>query len=143
MTNSGSSAAKNISDIQSGEGVRKLVDSFYGNARKDKLLGPVFEEAIDDWQHHLPTMYQFWERMLFGIDEYAGNPLEKHFKLPIEAAHFTRWIKIFNFTVDGNFSGAKAERAKMLAKNIAGTFQMRMGITPENLNFSSGKYSQY
>jgi Truncated hemoglobins len=60
---------------------------FYGNARQDELLGPIFDEAIDDWKHHLPTMYQFWERLLFGVEEYTGNPFEKHLNLPIQAIH--------------------------------------------------------
>lgn len=134
--------SKNLNDIQSGEGVCLLVDSFYGNARQDELLGPIFDEAIDDWKHHLPTMYQFWERLLFGVEEYTGNPFEKHLNLPIQAIHFTRWMEIFKMTVDENFSGVKADEAKRLARNISGTFQLRMGIKPENLNFSSGKYSQ-
>lgn len=137
-----SSPPSNTSDIQSGEGIRRMVDSFYGNARQDPLLGPIFEQAISDWQDHLPTMYQFWERLLFGFSDYNGNPFQKHLSLSLEAKHFTMWIKIFIQTIDENFSGPKAEEVKRLAKNIAGSFQLRMGITPENNNFEAIKYSR-
>ena len=117
-------------DIRSGEGVQLLVYSFYSNARQDPLLGPVFERAISNWQEHLPTMYQFWERLLFGLSDYSGNPFQKHLNLSLGKEHFTIWVKIFIRTIDENFSGLKAEEAKRLAKNIAGSFQVRMGITP-------------
>ena len=130
-------------DIQSSKDIRLLVDSFYGNAKKDPLLGPTFEQAISDWQDHLPTMYQFWERLLFGLSDYSGNPFQKHLNLSLGKEHFTIWVKIFIRTIDENFSGLKAEEAKRLAKNIAGSFQLRMGITPENHDFEAIKYSRH
>lgn len=133
---------KRLGDIQSGEGIKLLVNSFYGNARQDEQLEPIFDEAIDNWDHHLPTMYQFWEKLLFGIEEYTGNPFQKHLSLNLQASHFTAWVRIFIQTVDENFSGPKAEEAKRLAKNIAGSFQLRMGITPENNDFENVQYSR-
>jgi len=131
-----------LGDIVSGNGVEIMVNSFYSNARQDELLGPIFEQAITDWQDHLPTMYQFWERLLFGFSLYEGNPFQKHLNLSLEAKHFTMWIKIFIQTIDQNFSGPKAEEAKRLAKNIAGSFQLRMGITPEHNNFEAVQYTR-
>lgn len=119
-----------------------MVDSFYANARQDPLLGPVFEKAISNWQDHLPTMYQFWERLLFGLNDYNGNPFQKHLNLSLESHHFTAWVKIFIKTIDDNFSGIKAEEAKSFARNIAGSFQLRMGITPETQDFEAIKYSR-
>jgi hemoglobin len=141
MYDSGSPGNKR--DIQSGEGIQLMVDSFYRNARQDSLLGPIFEKAISDWQDHLPTMYQFWERLLFGFSNYEGNPFQKHLSLSLEAKHFTMWLKIFIQTIDKNFSGLKAEEAKRLARNIAGSFQLRMGISPENHDFEAIKYSRH
>ena len=138
--NNSDSPSSSKSDIQSGEGVQRMVDSFYGNAKKDPLLGPTFEQAISDWQDHLPTMYQFWERLLFGFSDYEGNPFQKHLDLSLEAKHFTIWVRIFTQTIDENFSGLKAEEAKRLARNIAGSFQLRMGITSENNDFEPIRY---
>lgn len=128
------------SDIQSGEGVQQMVVSFYNNARQDPLLGPIFDQAISDWQEHLPTMFQFWERLLFGLIGYTENPFQKHLNLSLDKEHFAKWVRIFTQTIDENFSGLKAEEAKRLARNIAGTFQLRMGITPVNHDFEDKKY---
>lgn len=140
MKNSNSPNIKH--DIHSGEGIQQLVDSFYNNARQDPMLGPIFEQAISDWQEHLPTMYQFWERLLFGRSDYSGNPFQKHLNLSLDKEHFAIWVRIFTQTIDENFSGLKAEEAKRLARNIAGTFQLRMGITPVNHDFEDKKYSR-
>ncbi len=129
-------------DIQSPTDIRLLVDSFYNKARQDELLAPIFDHAISDWEHHLPTMYQFWERLLLGSTEYNGNPFSKHLNLSLENFHFTRWLKIFNQTLDENFSGTKTEETKRLARNIAGSFQLRMEITPEGNDFETINYSR-
>ena len=140
MSDSGLPSSKG--DIQSGEGVQLMVNSFYSNARLDPLLGPIFDRVIIDWQEHLPTMYQFWERLLFGFSDYSGNPFQKHLNLSLDKEHFAIWVRIFIQTIDENFSGLKAEEAKRLARNIAGSFQLRMGITPVNQDFEAVKYSR-
>ncbi len=129
-------------DIQSEESIRLMVDSFYKNVRNDELIGPIFEDRIEDWEAHLPTMYQFWERLLFGTGEYNGNPFQKHLNLPVNKEHFTRWVELFVMTIDENFLGPKAEEAKSLANNIAGSFQLRMGISPEHGEWEGVQYSR-
>ena len=64
-------------DIQSPTDIRLLVNYFYNKARQDELLSPIFDHAISDWGHHLPIMYQFWERLLLGSTDYNGN-LDQH-----------------------------------------------------------------
>ncbi len=110
--------------------IRQMVDAFYERIREDDLLGPIFEERIEDWSKHLPTMYSFWGSILLGKAEYSGNPFAKHMPLPVEHDHFERWIRLFIETVDYLFSGPKAEQAKAAAKSIAHSFQIRMGINP-------------
>ena len=34
-------------------GLTRLVDRFYAAVRADALIGPLFNDAIDDWPHHL------------------------------------------------------------------------------------------
>lgn len=119
-----------LSDIVGDAEIRHLVDSFYETIREDDLLGPVFNERVDDWSKHLPTMYAFWGNMLFGEKGYQGNPMAKHMTLPVDHEHFERWIELFLETVDKLFVGQKAEQAKGAAKSIAHTFQLRMGINP-------------
>ena len=131
-----------LSDIDSLESIRFLVDSFYSNVREDELIGPIFEDEINDWDVHLPKMYQFWERLLFGTGEYQGNPFQKHVSLPVAKEHFTSWVNLFVRTVDERFAGPKAEEAKRLARSIAGTFQLRMGIIPDDPRYAVPDYSR-
>ena len=129
-------------DIQSPTDIRLLVDSFYSKARQDELLAPIFDHAISDWEHHLPTMYQFWERLLLGSTDYNGNPFSKHLNLSLDSEHFVKWLELFNQILDQNFCGPKTEETKRLARNIAGSFQLRLGITPINNDFKTLNYSR-
>lgn len=119
-----------LEDIAGKQEIRLLVDTFYEGIRSDKQLGPVFDSKIADWSKHLPTMYSFGDSILFGTADYRGNPFAKHMNLPVDHAHFERWIEIFIATVDSLFAGTKAEQAKAAAKSIAHSFQLRMGINP-------------
>ncbi|QPJ64203.1 MAG: group III truncated hemoglobin [Candidatus Nitrohelix vancouverensis] len=129
-------------DIQSGPAIRHLVDTFYTNVRQDNLIGPIFEETVEDWGKHLPTMYRFWEKLLFNVPDYDGNPFQKHLSLPVQPPHFTRWIELFTQTVDDHFAGPKAEEAKTFARKIASTFQLRMGLKPENPEWAVPNYTR-
>lgn len=115
-----------MNDILVRDDVKKLVDTFYDKVKADELIGPLFSHV--DWPHHLPIMYNFWSSMLLGDQTYRGNPLQKHFPLPLERVHFERWLKLFTETVDENFTGEKADEVKMRAQSIAGIFQIRMGL---------------
>jgi hemoglobin len=114
------------SDIITRKDLTVLVDSFYDKVKQDNLLGPVFSDV--NWPKHLPIMYDFWCSMLLGELSYRGNPLQKHLHLPIDASHFTQWLRLFETTVDEKFSGDKAEEIKMRARSIAGIFQHKMGL---------------
>ena len=40
--------------------IRALVDRFYAKARRDAVIGPVFNEAVADWDEQLDNLYAFW-----------------------------------------------------------------------------------
>jgi hemoglobin len=118
-------------DIQTSADIKTLVDRFYEKVNRDALLGPIFYEVAGvDWPSHLATLYAFWESMLFGSGTYQGAPFPKHAVLPVQKAHFDRWLELFLATVDEHFSGPKAEEAKGRALSIADTFARRMGVLP-------------
>ncbi|GAA4311237.1 hypothetical protein GCM10023143_20240 [Compostibacter hankyongensis] len=107
--------------------VRLLVDSFYDRARKDALLGPVFEAAIGDrWDRHLDIMYRFWQTILLEEHTYTGNPFSKHAPLPLEKPHFERWLSLFNQTTDELFEGPLADEAKNRAFKMGHIFQVKL-----------------
>ena len=116
-------------DITTEEDIKLLIDSFYAKINRDELLSPIFNDLVHvDWQEHLPTMYKFWSSLLFRNNRYQGRPWSKHAHLPVNQAHFTRWLALFKQTVDEHFAGAKAFEAKNTAASIADTFQNRMQL---------------
>lgn len=116
-------------DITTEEDIKLLVDTFYDKVNQDERLSPIFNQVAKvDWTHHLPQMYHFWSTVLFGSMAYKGRPFPKHLALPVERAHFTRWIFLFTQTVEELFTGPMAEQAKQKATSIANMFQMKMGL---------------
>lgn len=116
-------------DLQTEEDIKLLVDTFYDAVNKDELLSPVFNTTAQvDWERHLPVMYKFWSTVLLGSMAYKGQPFPKHLNLPINRAHFARWVALFTGTVDKLFAGDKATEAKQKANSIAQVFQMKMGM---------------
>lgn len=112
---------ENINDIQ------KLVNVFYGKVRKDDLIGPIFNNAIQDhWPEHLEKLYLFWQSRLFGDMVYNGFPFPPHAQLPINKEHFDRWLALFTETVDNLFIGSTANEAKNRANKTAEIFQEKL-----------------
>jgi hemoglobin len=117
------------SDIATEEDIKLLVDSFYHKVNADDLLSPIFNQlAAVDWDEHLPIMYKFWGSLLLRNNTYQGQPWPKHALLPVNPAHFSRWLLLFKQTVDEHFAGPKAVEAKNVAASIADTFQNRMQL---------------
>jgi hemoglobin len=118
-----------MTDICSEADVRRLVDEFYAKVRADALLNPIFSDVAQvDWTHHLPKMYAFWNGMILGLPGYNGRPFPLHAVLPVDKTHFNRWLELFKATLDENFSGPGADRARNAAASIAHTFASRMGV---------------
>jgi hemoglobin len=131
--------AKN--DIQTEDDIKKLVHSFYAKVNADEMLSPIFNDiAKVNWDEHLPHLCRFWSTLLFRTATFNGRPFPKHAVLPLERAHFTRWVSLFVATVDELFAGPKAEEAKNFARSIADTFQLRMGLLdPSAFNVFTAK----
>ncbi len=83
--------------------VTAVVERFYGRARQDEVIGPVFNRVIPEaeWPAHLKTIADFWSSMLLGTGRYQGRPMPKHIAIPeLSDAHFVRWLALFRETVE-------------------------------------------
>ncbi|MCC8947095.1 group III truncated hemoglobin [Bradyrhizobium sp. Arg62] len=78
--------------------IEQLVHAFYAKVRKDPMIGPVFETRISNWEPHLAQMCAFWSSVALMTGRYHGTPMVKHMPLPIDAAHFDRWLELFEAT---------------------------------------------
>lgn len=134
---------ENKHDIITPDDVTLMVDTFYSAIREDDLLGPIFNNIIQDrWPEHLKKMYGFWRSILFNKPLYNGSAFEAHSQLPIEMKHFKHWLHLFEATVDNLFEGRNADTAKSRAQKIAEVFYYKIesgrGNEPQNFNPTAG-----
>jgi hemoglobin len=116
-----------MTDIVTREDIKLMVDTFYGKVQQNAQLDAVFNGFANvDWGMHLPKMYAFWEKMLFGTGGYSGRPFDPHVPLPVDGSHFEQWVDIFETNMDEHFDGPMAEHAKTRAKSIAQIFENKL-----------------
>ena len=114
-------------DIATIDDIRLLVDTFYGNVRKDPLIGPIFNGVIGNrWPEHLEKMYRFWQTVLFDEHTYFGSPFTPHAQLPVDRQHFDTWLGLWHGTIDQFFIGERAAEAKWRGEKMAGMFRTKI-----------------
>jgi len=104
------------------DGIRKLVNSFYGKIRADSELGPVFNQAIpaEAWSAHLDKLCDFWSAVMLKTGRYHGNPPRKHMELPpFPPELFDRWLALFAATAREVFNPEIAIQFEETSRNIA------------------------
>lgn len=114
--------------------IERLVHAFYANVREDTLLGPVFEARVHDWDTHLVRMCRFWSSVALMSGAYSGNPMAKHVRLPVDAAHFDRWLELFEESAAKLCPPAAAahfiERARRIAQSLELGIAVKVGAMP-------------
>ena len=112
-------------DAKITEGILKqLVDTFYDRVRRDPLIGPVFDGAIEDWPEHLDKLQSFWSSVMLTSGRYKGRPLPAHIKhgAAISPASFERWLALWRETtdelVDRESAAALQEKAGRIAESL-------------------------
>ena len=119
------------SDIQNRADIKKMVHAFYEKLLKDEVFRHIFVEVAQiDVLTHLDIIVDFWESVLFQVGKYKRNTLDIHIDLHqqyrLQEAHFSRWLELFNQTVDELFVGEKADGAKDRALSIATIIKMKI-----------------
>lgn len=110
------------------EGLARLVDAFYARVRADDSLGPVFNDAIDDWPEHLEKLAAFWSSVMLASGRYKGQPMPAHMKhiARITPALFDRWLALWAQTTDELMSPGAAAALQAKAERIAESLQLGM-----------------
>ena len=103
----------------------ELVDAFYARVREDPRIGPLFNEAIDDWPEHLDKLQAFWSSVMLTSGRYKGRPLPAHIKHGdrIGSPEFARWLALWKETTE-----------RLFHPEIAGLFQEKAGRIAESLS---------
>lgn len=124
---------KAVKPIESLDDIKVLVNSFYDKVRQDELLADIFNNVIQDrWPQHLEKMYTFWQTVLLSEYTYEGSPFPPHAQLPVEKAHFDRWLQLFNATLEEYFEGDRSERARWQANRMAEIFLSKITFYRNN-----------
>ena len=115
-------------DLDSRANIGRFVELFYARLLADEQLAPIFVDvAAIDLDVHLPHIKDYWCKLLLGETGYRRHTMNIHRKLhgrrPLRAEDFQRWLAFFTATVDDNFAGDRAERAKQIAAAIAANMQ--------------------
>ena len=118
-------------DIAGREDLLKLVSLFYKKLLADNSINYIFTDVAKiDLPHHLDTLVDFWDNILFQNDVYRKNAMQPHMQLhhqtPLQKHHFETWLRYFNETVDELFEGEKAFMAKERALSIATVMQIKI-----------------
>ena len=102
--------------------IERLVRGFYARVREDPVIGPVFTARIVDWEPHLQRMCAFWSSVMLMTGRYHGQPMQKHFPLPVDARHFDKWLALFETTAHEICPPRAAyyfmERARRIAESL-------------------------
>lgn len=126
--------------------IRAVVDLFYARARRDEIIGPVFNRVIaeDEWPAHLSTIADFWSSMLLGTGRYFGRPMPKHIAIPeLTDAHFQRWLDLFRQTVTElcptDVATLFLERAERIGNNFRIRIAQFRGQDPAQLHYMQAR----
>jgi len=110
-----------------------LIERFYGRVRQDPQLGPVFNDAVEDWDHHLALLVDFWSSVMLGTRNFHGNPMQAHLKHVdrITSDLFGRWLTIWGDTTDALLSPQAAAAMQAKAARIGQSLDMALHYRPQ------------
>jgi hemoglobin len=109
------------------EALERLVPLFYARVRKDASLGPVFNDAVENWPDHLEKLVAFWSSVMLTTGRYKGSPMVAHLKhkARITPELFQRWLMLWTRTT-----------AEVMAPDAAAALQARAARIAESLQLA-------
>lgn len=110
------------------EALAELIMLFYARVRQDPDLGPIFNDAIKDWPHHLSKLTDFWHSVMLTSGRYKGNPMLKHVlhRSRITPEHFTRWLALWRQTTSEIMAPPAATELQAKAERIGESIKLAL-----------------
>ena len=109
--------------------IRDVVHAFYEKARRDDMLGPIFEAKVQSWPDHLDKMCDFWSSATLRSGRYKGHPMGPHVRIAeIDKSHFARLLVLYRETA---YEICPAEAAALFidrAQRFAQSFQVGIAL---------------
>lgn len=115
--------------------LHRLVNAFYVSVRADSMLGPIFEDEVNDWIEHTDRLVDFWSSIMLGSGRYKGNPFGAHlpFRDHLGPAHFERWLALWRATARQMFDRPIAAMLEAKASRIAESLRAGLLFRPDTL----------
>jgi hemoglobin len=118
-------------DLSNRADIETFVQAFYTRLLADPELAPLFlDVAAIDLDKHVPIICDYWQKLLFGDSSYQRHTMNKHravdAKHPFTKRHFELWTHYFMATMDSEFQGPMADKAKRIALRIAHNMSERL-----------------
>ncbi|HQT89784.1 MAG: hypothetical protein B7Z58_17825 [Acidiphilium sp. 37-64-53] len=123
--------------------IENLVRTFYGRARLDPLIGPIFESKVQEWETHIRQICDFWSSILLKSGRYHGQPMAAHMPLPVGTPHFERWLQIFTKTVHEICPPEAVAQILERACRIAESLELGIASQKSNIEPIPRRRSQY
>ena len=111
-----------IDRIGGNEKLVLFLKNFYATVRVHSLIGPIFEEIIEDWPAHIEKIAGFWSLQMGGPSNYRGGLMARHFPLSLRAEHFDAWLGLWETSSRAHFDAPESQEVIQLAQ----TFRQRM-----------------
>lgn len=109
------------------EDLARLVALFYGRVRKDPEIGPIFDDAVEDWPAHLAKLTDFWHAVMLTSGRYKGNPMVAHMRQKrIRPEHFDRWLALWNVATAEVMSPQAAAALQAKAARIGESLKLAL-----------------
>jgi len=124
-------------DIITESAISALVHQFYGKARRDPVIGPVFENAVEDWDEHLDKLCDFWSSVMLTTGRYKGNPMAAHIRQPIQPEFFDRWLRLWRETAGEVFAEETAGQFRLKAERIAESLKLGLFYRPDAIRIAA------
>ena len=118
-------------DLDAPEHIDAFVDAFYARVLHDARLAPLFLDlARIDLDTHLPRIRAYWRKMLLGESDYRRQMMRRHRQLDarqrLTQGDYARWLALFEATLDASYRGPFTERARTLARRVAGNMRRNL-----------------
>src|SRR5579884_3523560 len=106
----------------------RLLNHFYADVRQHELIGPVFENQVEDWPSHIEKIADFWSQVSGGPAGYGGGMPARHIPLGLKEEHFQAWLGLWDTNCHIWLAPDCAGEMSALAQQIAKRLRQFCGI---------------
>ena len=124
------------SDFTTEKDIRFLVSAFYQNACRLPGL-PINSTSPETLQF---ACFHFWKSAILDSKNYQQHPLREFALYPLSQSQVGEWIDLFCQTVDDNFVGNYATKAKCIAVSISQQYKPKILVKQSKTLFSCLAY---